>query len=118
PGADGRQRRDAVRHQVGPLSEADAGDKGEMIVIPPSLVAALPPATDIAVLDGLGVCFCQTPLRPYWQRPEHLSAHHPEICGIVCETISLDGKILPGGDDEKTFRRESLYLAQQVGIDC
>ena len=57
-------RRDAVRLQLVDLDLRNARNEAEMIVIAATLVASLPPAADVAMLDWIGIGVICSPARP------------------------------------------------------
>ena len=106
---------DVVRLELAPVEARDAGDEGEVVVGVTALVARLPPAADVAVVDGLGVVGgherCRVGCGRFFEAP----LDEAVVGGEVGDAVLLRGD---GRDDVEELGLDALQGAEEVGVEA
>ncbi|MGM5056095.1 transposase [Rhizobium sp. 814_E9_N1_1] len=102
----------SVRPQFRDLGFRDVGDKAQMIVVAPPVIALLGPSANVAMLRRLRVMIVPSSGRRLFGGPPHL----PEECGIVRDAERLRLQVGPGHNDVHELRRNTLHRAEKFGV--
>ena len=95
----------------------DAGDEGEVIVLPPSIVAALPPAAHLAVLDRFGVVRLADHRDTARDGVDELPFHEPVVRRIVGDAIRVNRRRDIRRDDVEVFGGQALKVCEDLRVD-
>jgi hypothetical protein len=101
--------------QLVDLDRADPGNETEVIVIPPTLVAGLPPPADIAMLFRIWIVCGRRLLQ---QRCFKSFLYAPEVRRVAGKAVVKGLEVRPGRDDVHVFRGAFLCMGQQIRIDA
>ena len=84
-----------------------------MVVVATALVAARPPAADVALRDGIGIC-----ARPVGDRLLKLTAKVAVVCQELLDAIGFGFEIHAGLYDVEAVRKPVLNLRDELGVEA
>ncbi len=111
------ERCDALCDELLALGRADSGNEREVIIPSPLLVAALPPAADVAMLDRFRIAARQQRIRATRQCLEQPPSNTPNIGRVISDSILVNRKRSAWSDHKESIGHETLDFAKQISVE-